>query len=170
MTERIDVLDRDGRATGATKTKADIHRDGDWHRAAHVWIAAPDGRVLFQRRSPEKENWPDLWDVSAAGHLSAGETSVDAAIRECFEEIGLRITPDEFEFLGTMNESAVLHDGDYVDNEIHDIFLVRRVVDPAALTLDPAEVAAVVLAEEWPAPRVPHGDEYALLRSALARR
>ena len=92
MIELIDVLTADGKPTGARKPKNQIHRDGDWHRAAHVWIIAPDGRFLLQRRSLRKENNPGLWDVSAAGHLSAGESAVEAAMRETFEEIGLALT------------------------------------------------------------------------------
>jgi isopentenyl-diphosphate delta-isomerase len=73
--ERIDVLTPDGRPTGVTKGKSEVHRDGDWHRAAHVWIVTPSGRILLQRRSVRKENYPGFWDVSAAGHLSAGESA-----------------------------------------------------------------------------------------------
>ncbi|HLJ74165.1 MAG TPA: NUDIX hydrolase, partial [Thermoanaerobaculia bacterium] len=69
MIELIDVLKPDGLPTGERKPKAEIHRDGDWHRAAHIWIVSRDGRFLIQRRSPRKENNPGLWDVSAAGHL-----------------------------------------------------------------------------------------------------
>jgi len=80
--ELIDVLTAEGAPVGIAKTKAEVHRDGDWHRAAHVWIVASDGRLLLQRRSLRKENYPSLWDVSAAGHLSAGETSKECAVRE----------------------------------------------------------------------------------------
>ena len=66
MIELIDVLTRDGRQTGARKAKHEVHRDGDWHRAAHIWIISTDGRILVQRRSPRKENNPNLWDVSPA--------------------------------------------------------------------------------------------------------
>ena len=39
--ELIDVLTRAGELTGVRKPKPEIHRDGDWHRAAHVWIVTP---------------------------------------------------------------------------------------------------------------------------------
>lgn len=55
MIEYIDVLD-----SGERKAKSDVHRDGDWHRAAHIWVITSDGRVLLQRRSPDKENYPNL--------------------------------------------------------------------------------------------------------------
>ncbi len=162
--ELIDVLTPDGAPTGVTKTKAEVHRDGDWHRAAHVWIVASDGRLLLQRRSLRKENYPGLWDVSAAGHLSAGETSQECAVRETFEELGLRIDARELQFLATLRESCVLNGGTYIDNEIHDVFIVRRDIDVAALALQDGEVDDVALVSELPAhDMVPHAAEYALL-------
>ena len=165
MIEWIDVLSPDGRPTGNRKPKDAIHRDGDWHRAAHVWILAPDSRVLLQRRSLRKANNPGLWDVSAAGHLSAGESAADAAVRETFEELGLRIAAEELRFLVTLRESSVLNNNTYYDNEFHEIFAVRRDVDIASLVLDPAEVAEVKWVDQLRPDDsfVPHAEEYALV-------
>lgn len=171
MTERVDVLGADGAKTGETKPKPDVHRDGDWHRAAHLWIVTPDRRVLLQRRSLEKENWPGLWDVSVAGHLSAGESAEEAAVREAGEEIGLQVDPRALRHLGTLTQRAVLNGGAYLDNEVHDIFLLEQEVDPLALTLQPGEVDAVMLLPlEQLAQQpdlVPHEGEYELLMGAL---
>jgi len=171
--ELIDVLTSDGAPTGVRKSKADVHRDGDWHRAAHVWIVTPDGRLLLQRRSRRKENYPALWDVSAAGHLSAGETAVDAAIREVAEELGLRITPEELEPVATTREQCVLNGGTYLDNEIHDIFLVRRDVKLEELTLQPEEVEDAIIVDIHQFTTiddlVPHGEEYAVIIERLRR-
>lgn len=146
MTELIDVLDPiTAEATGRTKPKPQIHRDGDWHRAAHIWIITPDDRVLLQKRSVAKENHPNMWDVSAAGHVSAGETAAEAAVRETEEEVGIRIDAADLEPIGTTRESHVLNGGTYIDNEVHEIFLVRRDVDLASLRLQPGEVDDVQL-------------------------
>jgi isopentenyl-diphosphate delta-isomerase len=164
MAEHIDVLTPEGAPTGVTKTKGEVHRDGDWHRAAHVWIVTPDGRLLLQRRSLRKENYPGLWDVSAAGHLSAGESAREAAVRETFEELGLRIDAGELQFLGTVRESCVLNEGTYIDNEIHEVFLVRRDVDCSSLVLQDGEVDEVMLVRELPKEGiVPHPEEVALM-------
>ena len=168
-TELIDVLTPEGDPTGVRKSKSEIHLRGHWHRAAHVWIVSTDGRILLQRRSPRKENNPALWDVSAAGHLSAGETSIDAAIREVHEELGLRLRADELRFMTTLRESCVLNRGTYIDNEFHDIFVVRRDVDLASLTLDPEEVAEVKWVRELrpDGTFVPHAEEYALVSTVV---
>ncbi len=170
MIELIEVLTPEGRPTGVRKPKDAIHRDGDWHRAAHIWIVAPDGRILLQRRSLRKENNPGLWDVSAAGHVSAGESAVDAAVRETFEELALRITANDLQFVTTLRESCVLNENTYYDNEFHDLFLVRRDVDITSLKLDPEEVAEVKWVDDLLPDDsfVPHAAEYVLL-SRLSR-
>ncbi len=166
--ELIDVLTYDGAFTGRVKPKPEVHRDGDWHRAAHLWIVTPDGRVLLQRRADHKESWPGLWDVSVAGHVNAGESARDAAVREAFEELGLRVTG--LEHLATLRFQAVLNGGAYLENELHEVYLVRLEIDVDALTLDPAEVAEVALLAPDELDRcelVPHPESYALLRAVL---
>jgi isopentenyl-diphosphate Delta-isomerase len=175
--ELIDVLTPDGARTGVRKTKAQVHCGGDWHRAAHIWIVTPDRRVILQRRSLCKENYPGLWDVSAAGHLSAGESAIEAAVRETQEEIGLKIEPGELERVMTTGERVVLNGGTYIDNEIHDVFVVRRAVEMTSLRLDPVEVDGVrLMAIEDLRKRVaagdpelvPHREEYEQLWAILA--
>lgn len=171
MTELVDIVDEHGLPTGRVKEKRAVHRDGDRHASAHVWVV--DGqRVLLQRRALVKESWPGMWDISVAGHLSAGETPVAAAIREAHEELGLAVAPADLAPLGTLRYHCVLRD-DFVENEIHHVYLLRRAVDPASLTLDPAEVAEVRWTDARDLPRydlVPHDEEYALLFEALGVR
>jgi isopentenyldiphosphate isomerase len=164
--ELIDVLRADGEATGTVKPKDAIHRDGDWHKSVHVWIVTTDGLLLLQKRALDKENHPGLWDISAAGHLSAGEDARTAAVREVEEEIGLRIEPGELQYLATLSETFVLNGGTYIDREIHDVFLVVRDVDPSTLVLQNEEVAEVALVRHGELHHrelVSHDEEYALI-------
>ena len=142
MVEMIEVLDPvSAEPTGEQKAKADVHRDGDWHRSVHVWLITADGRILLQRRSLRKENHPGLWDVSAAGHVTAGESVSDTAIRETFEELGIELNAGELNPVGVTRESHVLNHGTYIDNEVHEVFIVRRdAIDISSLVLQPSEV------------------------------
>jgi isopentenyl-diphosphate delta-isomerase type 1 len=165
--ELVDVLSPDGHPIGV-KEKRDVHRDGDLHRSSHVWVV--HGRnVPLQRRALVKESWPGLWDISVAGHVSAGEAAIDAAIRESREELGLVIAPAALQHLGTLRYHCVVLD-DYIENEIHEVYVFRRDVDVHALTLDPLEVAEVRWVPHAELSRyelVPHDEEYALLATAL---
>jgi isopentenyldiphosphate isomerase len=90
-------------------------------------------------------NHPSLWDVSVAGHVDAGETAVDAAIREAREELGIALRVDELRHVATLREQWVIEERWYVDNEIQEVYLVRRDVDRGAIVLQESEVDDVAL-------------------------
>uniref|UniRef100_A0A2N9IHP9 Nudix hydrolase domain-containing protein n=1 Tax=Fagus sylvatica TaxID=28930 RepID=A0A2N9IHP9_FAGSY len=78
--EHLDVLTKSGQKTGISKPRGDVHRDGDYHRAVHVWIFAENTQqLLLQRRADCKDSYPGLWDISSAGHISAGDPSLVSA-------------------------------------------------------------------------------------------
>jgi isopentenyldiphosphate isomerase len=118
--EVLDVLDQHGEPTGETKTRAAIHRDGDWHRAFHLWVVHPDGCVLVQRRARTKDLAGGKIDVSVAGHVRPGETVLDV-LREAEEEIDLTLRPGALEFLLTQRSERRYPDG-AVDREFQDVY------------------------------------------------
>jgi len=83
VNERDEVVDR--------KTRREVHATGLWHRAVHVLVFDPEGRVFLQKRSILKDLSPGLWDSSCSGHLDSGEDYDAAAVRELGEEIGVKI-------------------------------------------------------------------------------
>lgn len=61
--------------------------------AVHVWMwrrVENNVEVLLQHRAKNKPTWPDYLDISVAGHIDAGETLLEAAVREGKEEIGVQ--------------------------------------------------------------------------------
>ena len=111
MSEYFDIRDWDGNRTGEMKEREQVHRDGDIHGTAHVWVirnSKETGRpeVLLQKRSEKKDIFPGCFDVSAAGHLDAGEDFPEAAVRELKEELGLEVKPEELERL-FLNQETV---------------------------------------------------------------
>ena len=50
MEEYFDILDENGKKTGKTKLRKEVHKDGDWHKAVHVWIINDKNEILLQRK------------------------------------------------------------------------------------------------------------------------
>ena len=111
MEEYFDVLDEKGNFTGKMETREKCHQEGIWHKAVVVFILNGKKQVLLQRRSPNKKLWPNLWDITAGGHVLAGEFGFQAIIRECQEELGITLDPKEITFLGastSINEKGAI--------------------------------------------------------------
>lgn len=71
------------------------------------------------------DTFPGMWDVSVGGHFTAGEGSLETAIKETSEELGLSCDEESLRFVGTVatmaKGSTPMH-GDFVCNE----YKVRR--------------------------------------------
>lgn len=149
--EYFDVLTENGEHTGKRKERSLVHKDGDWHGASRIWIARRRKKgggmeVLLQRRSEEKDSYPGLWDVSAAGHVSAGGNFLETAVRETEEELGITLDPSELIYLFSLkSESTWRYRGEnFTDREIHHVFMTWKDVDICSLSLQKEEVAEVM--------------------------
>ena len=137
----IDVLDKDGVPTGEAVNIYDLHQRGLWHRAANVYILDGTGRVLLQKRSKYVKTFPNMWSVSAGGHIRSGQTSLEAMAGEVSEELGLAIAPEEFiPIRSTVKEESQV--GGY-DREFQDTFVVYNDVDVSKLSTQKHEVGDV---------------------------
>lgn len=140
--ERFDLVDEDGRPLGRTKARAEVHRDGDWHRSLHLWIVLRGtDRVLLQRRSALKDTPPSRVDVSVAGHLRAGE-SLDDAFREAEEEVGLCVRREDCVRLESRR--SVLRTPTVHDRELQEVFLAFTDAPFEALRPSADEVAGLL--------------------------
>jgi isopentenyldiphosphate isomerase len=140
--ELLDVFDERGWHRG-TKRRDAVHRDGDWHRAFHLWVMSRGG-VLLQRRAATKAAWPGRLDATAAGHLLAGEAVRDG-LREAEEELGVAYAFDDLLPLGVHRVDED-HEEGLVNRELQHVFAVRddRPLD-AWTGFDREEVAGLVL-------------------------
>jgi isopentenyldiphosphate isomerase len=143
--ELFDVVTASGVPTGRVKRRAEIHRDGDWHRALHVWVAGRNEHgqpyLLFQRRSAGKDTWPNRFDATVGGHVRAGETLTET-MREIEEEIGLAPEGLLLRPLGVrfgVNEATA----GVIDREIQDVSLLLDDRPLTAYRPHPVELAAL---------------------------
>ncbi len=124
MTEKIDIFNANLEPRGSME-RAEAHLTGRWHKTFHCWIVSNDsgGRFLFQKRSAKMINFPNLLDVSAAGHLETGE-EVQEGIREVKEELGIEIDEAKLYFLGYRVEVADQKNGQK-NREYQAVFLYK---------------------------------------------
>lgn len=142
MDEFIDILNVDGKPSGETCLKSEAHKKGIFHASTHIWIFDAQKNVLIQKRAADKDSFPNLWDISVAGHISAGETPITSALREIEEEIGLIITENQLHFIGTAKK-RVQHHLNFIDNELHYIYVCEIDFDIKTLKIQKEEVAAI---------------------------
>ena len=87
-----DIYDKDHKVTGRTMKKNDwILKDGEYHLTVLGVIQHTDGRYLITKRVMTKSWAPGWWEVSGGG-AQAGETSLEAVLREVKEETGLDVS------------------------------------------------------------------------------
>jgi len=144
MDELIDILDADGNHTGMVLMKSEAHKKGLFHPSIHVWFYTENGDVLIQKRGKHKDTHPNLWDVSVAGHVGAGEDIILSAMREVREEIGLTIQKRDLFKLGVFKYRH-LHRTDLVDCEFHHTFLSRLKAPLKTLKMQETEVDDLAL-------------------------
>jgi len=88
--ERFDIFDAEMNPIGQA-TRSETHKKGYWHLSFHCWLTRREGDrryVRFQLRQQSKDTNPGCYDITAAGHLAAGETVRDG-VRELEEELGV---------------------------------------------------------------------------------
>lgn len=59
------------------------------HPVVHLHVIDRFSRVYLQKRSMKKDIQPGKWDTAVGGHVSYGETILEALYRETSEELGL---------------------------------------------------------------------------------
>ncbi len=109
VTESWDVYDRAGNKTGQTRGRDEKFRPDEYGLCASLWIARPDGKLLIQKRAPQKKYAPGKWSITG-GVVRAGETSAQGCLREVAEEIGLELNPEDIEFLNRSFGEHVIFD------------------------------------------------------------
>lgn len=145
--ELIDVLNENGIATGEVLPRSEIHKRGLWHRSILVAIVNENNEVLLQQRSEEKEKNAGMWDISVAGHISAGQDSLSAAAREINEEVcvmlGYRTEIKDFRYMYSFRKEEKFRD-DFIERQFYDFFILRTTgVDDKTLFFQKEEVQAV---------------------------
>ncbi|WP_010294985.1 NUDIX hydrolase [Clostridium senegalense] len=125
-----DIYDKNGYKTGKVKEKGEKLNSGEYHLAMEAWIINSDSKILVQKRSNRCDILPGVWGLTT-GRMISGENSIDGCIREVNEELGIKISEDEMEFMRRIFRTDL----------IWDLYLVRKDIDLEELVLQENEVA-----------------------------
>lgn len=139
--EYLDILDKKGNKTGEIKTREEVHAKGYWHKAVYICIINSKGEILLQRRSKDKNIFPNKLDLSVGGHPVSGENELEGLKREVLEEIGLNLNNTKLEYLFTFSNKYT--DGKFIDNQYLDVYLAEMNFDINKLNLQKEEVSEV---------------------------
>jgi hypothetical protein len=127
--ELIDILNENGIKTGQVASRDEAHRKGLWHRAIVVAIINEKNEILLQQRAANKEKNANMWDISAAGHISSGQDSLMAATREINEEVsvnlGFNVEVREFRFMYSFRKEEKFSES-FIERQFYDFFILRQ--------------------------------------------
>lgn len=89
--ELFDVVDVNDKVVGqTTRLRANSNKDLI-HRSIYVAVFNRKGGLYMQQRSESKDTDPLAWTISCSGHVISGDTYENAAKRELWEELGVRL-------------------------------------------------------------------------------
>ena len=125
--ELWDVLDENRNPTGRVHERGKPVKPGDYHLVVHVWIRNSRGEYLISKRTPNKP-YPNLWECTG-GSVLAGETSLQAALREVREELGITLLPEN----GRIIRSGIRRD------DFFDVWLFQHDADIQSVVLQEGE-------------------------------
>jgi isopentenyldiphosphate isomerase len=141
MPEMIDIYDANLCPLGSME-REQAHLTGQWHRTFHCWIVNTVERSLFfQVRSFISKTHPGKLDISAAGHLTAGET-IEDGIREVEEELGIEVRISDLIAAGQRVEVSDKPNGP-LNREYQSVFLFPTTKVISDFSPDPEEVAGL---------------------------
>jgi len=137
----FDIFNDAPLSTGTLKTRKQVHQDQDWHCSTHVWLVDVEQQcLLLQQRAPEKDTFPNRWDISAAGHIEAGSDARETAVRETAEELGIHTESDSLEYAFVCPAEQASWGG---CNAYEHVFFLRRSKKDSEFAIGSAEVTSV---------------------------
>lgn len=92
--ELWDLYTKNRQPTGETHVRGEAIPADRYHLVVHVWIQNANGDYLIAQRSETRPTFPLQWEC-VGGSVLKGETSLESAIREVKEEVGIDLSPED---------------------------------------------------------------------------
>ena len=133
--EMVEVINKERVPVGRIVERDTQLNNGEYHLIVHAWIKDYKSNYLISRRA-ENKSFGGMWECTGGGVIF-GETSIEAAVRETKEEVGLLLKPENGRFLTS-----------YFFEDIHaicDVWLFHQEVELNNLVLQENETSSVKL-------------------------
>lgn len=155
--ELLQVYDEAGNETEALPRSV-VHEKPvkHWHGVVNVWLVNKSGDLMVSLRSKSVSGNPGKWQTYFGGHVPAGMSHLETAVKELEEEVGLKIDlmnlslidKGKFEnedHLHFYESYAYLFDGNPEDL----IFTDGEIVEAKWMSMNEYELAHTEHPEEW---------------------
>lgn len=109
--------------------------DDEYHIVVSVVTINSQKEILITHRDPSKKIYPNMWEITA-GSVISGESSRNAALRELFEETGIKAFDNELINIDTVMGTTK---GRY---SFVDIYMVKKDIEIKKLKMQPGETTA----------------------------
>ena len=93
-----DLYDENRKLLGKDHVRGEQLPIDGYHLVVHVWIRNAKGEYLISQRSANRPTYPLMWEC-VGGLGVKGEDSLQGAIREIKEEVGVDLNPDNGQVL-----------------------------------------------------------------------
>ena len=130
MPEFWDLYNEKGEKTGVKHKRGQPIPQGLYHLVVSAWIVNSRGQFLLSQRHPDKP-CPLYWECTG-GSVLAGENSLDGAIREVKEELGIELDRSAARLLFQTRRDST--------QDFYDVWLFQADVPIQALNLQETEV------------------------------
>ena len=144
MPELWDLIDINKNKTGITHERNSVNPipipEGMYHLAVEIWTKKPNGEILLTQRHPEK-NYGLMWEATGGSVLS-GESSIEGAVRELYEETGIEVNEYDLIYIGdVVGDTYIMDEYMYIlkSDNIELILQSEEVVDAMWVSMEELE-------------------------------
>lgn len=131
--EIIDLYDARKQKLGKTMERSSGEpQNGEFKLSVHTWILNNKGELLIQKRNENLKRNPGKWAFTG-GAVDTDETSLEGAIREIKEELGIDINESEMEYLLSFKR----------EKGFVDVWLLRKDIPLEKIILQDEEVSEI---------------------------
>ena len=126
--ELVDIYNERHEQLNYTKSRKEL-ATGEYRLSAFIWVINDEDKILLQQRLATTKKMPNMWGTTAGG-AQTGESSLESALRELKEELGIEAKKEEFSFIGSYKRI----------NDFVEVWLCKKNIEVEDLVLEETEV------------------------------